>query len=185
MPLRYLAALIAALALVSASANAQGATWSMKPSDVGRPVRITTLPDQALRPRLTGTLLSLSDDSIVIKADSVQVIRAADDSTRVARIPCAACVESRLALPALARVELATLPPADAWKRTRRRGVIWGALVGGAIATGVNAMRAEGDNVVGAAIPGVLLGAWLGGTIGAGWRSPPTWETVYEAPARR
>ena len=175
---------LAAAAPLPACAQSSGLPAAEDSSDVGRPVRITSLPGQPLAPRLTGTLLALTADSIALRADSVQVIRAVDDPTRVARIPCAACVEARLALATLARVELATLPPADAWKRTRRQGVIWGALVGGALFTGVQASRTGGENVVGAAIPGVVLGAWLGGTIGAGWHHPPTWRTVYEAATR-
>ena len=187
MRLSSLATIVAGLAAAAfspAGAQGSGLPATENTSKVGRPVRITPLPGQPLAPRLTGTLLALTADSIALRADSVQVIRAVDDPTRVAGIPCAACVEARLALATLERVELATLPPADAWKRTRRRGVIWGALVGGALFTGVHAMRSGGENLVGGAIPGVLLGAWLGGTIGAGWRHPLTWQTVYEAPAR-
>ena len=172
--------ILAASTLFSAAVSAQTSTVST-PSDslAGRPVRVIPLPNRALPPRLTGTLVRFAVDSLTLRADSVQILTSRTDTTRTVRIPCAACIEARLALADLAKVELATLPPANAWKRTRRRGVIAGALVGGALFATVRASRGDG-NVPGAAVPGALLGAWLGGTIGAGWPRQPTWETIYE-----
>lgn len=165
--------------MVAASAQT---TASSAPSDTlaGRPVRVTALPARALPPLLTGTLLRFAVDSLTLRADSVQILTSPTDPARTVRLPCGACVEARLAVADLAKVELATLPPANAWKRTRRRGAIAGAIVGGALFAGVRASRGDG-NVAGATVPGVLLGAWLGGTLGAAWPRQPSWETIYEA----
>jgi hypothetical protein len=172
--------ILAASILFSAAASAQTPTVSTTGDSLaGRPVRVIPLPDRALPPRLTGTLVRFAADSLTLRADSVQILTSRTDPTTTVRIPCAACIEARLALADVAKVELATLAPANAWKRTRRRGLIAGALVGGALFAAVRASRGDG-NVPGAALPGALLGAWLGGTIGAGWSHEPTWETIYE-----
>ena len=187
----HLALAAAAAALLSgrgahAQAPARTAAGAPAPSPFfGRPVRITGLPGRPVPPRLSGTLRVLATDSVILNADSVQIAVAADDPTRMVRVPCGACVETRLALTHLARVEVATPPAADAWKRTRRRGVLWGALFGGASFAGVQATRSGGEKLVGPAVAGVILGAWLGGTVGAGWPQRAVWQTVYEAPGQR
>jgi hypothetical protein len=173
----------AAIMLLPIAAAAQTTPDSAPHGTVaGRPVRIIALPTRPLPSRLTGTLVRFAADSLTLKADSVQVLTSPTDSTITVRLPCGACVEARLAVADLARVELGTPPPPDAWKRTRRRGVIGGAVFGGALAAGIEAARG-GGNVAGAAIPAVILGAWLGGTIGAAWPHPTTWETIHEAPS--
>lgn len=186
MNARSRVSLCATLLVVSQPVAAQTATpVSPDVPRFGQRVRIVARSDRPIAGRASGTLLFLTADSIAFKADSVQSIASAADSTRTVRIPCAACVEVHYALVDLATVEVATPPAADHWKRTRRRGVIWGALIGGAAFAGVQATRAGGDGVAGAAVPGLLLGAWLGGTIGAGWPQRPAWRVVYRAPPAR
>src|SRR5690349_18528683 len=107
--------ILAASILFSAAVSAQTPTVSTTGDSLaGRPVRVILLPDRALPPRLTGTLIRFAVDSLMLRADSVEILTSRTDSTRTVRIPCAACIEARIALADVAKVELATLPPANA-----------------------------------------------------------------------
>ncbi len=168
------ASILPAIALPAQATTATSTRGSL----AGRPVRVTSLPTRLLPPRLTGRLVRLTGDSLTFQADSVQILTSPNDPEVTARIPCGACVEVRLALVDLEKVEIATLPPANAWKQTRRRGAIAGAIVGGSLFAGIQVARGN-RSVLGASVPGALLGAWLGGTIGAAWPRHPTWNTIY------
>ncbi len=180
--LRSLLAATALLGIASAVA-AQADTTPAAGALTGRPVRVDTRPGTALPSRLTGAFLSLARDSVRLSADSVQLIRSRSDSTRVVRLPCARCVEAQLALSQVARIQVATVAPPDRWKRTRRHGVWLGALIGTAAAAGGQALWGDAGKVPQAAIPGAVLGAWLGGSIGAAWPYQPQWHTIYDPDA--
>ena len=175
------AVVLTTLTLRSLPASAQSPAVNADRPVPHSAIRITTLPGRSLPPRLTGKFISLTAESLALNADSVNVLVAPDDSTRIVRLPCGACVEARLALVDLVRVEVAAPPPTYEWKRTRRRGAIWGALGTGAVFAGAQASRSDGG-VVAAAVTGAVLGAWIGGAIGAGWPVRQEWRVIYQAP---